>query len=96
VGGGTGGTTAFVLAAVAEYGDSLRYVFTDVSPGFTAAARGRFASTYPFVEYALYDIERPEGEQQHFVEDCPVCCRANVIDVHFERGNFARVVAELE
>jgi SAM-dependent methyltransferase len=61
VGGGTGGTTAFVLAALAEYGDSQRYVVTDVSPGFTAAARGRFASTYPVVEYALYDIERPES-----------------------------------
>jgi ankyrin repeat protein len=47
-------------------------------------------------EEIVIDIDRTEGEQQHFVEDCPVCCRANVIDVHFERGNFARVVAELE
>jgi len=47
-------------------------------------------------EQIVIDVDRTEGEQQRFVEDCPICCRANVIDVHFERGHFIRVSAELE
>ena len=47
-------------------------------------------------EPIVIDIDRTEGDQQRFVEDCPVCCRANVIDVHFERGHFIRISAELE
>ena len=47
-------------------------------------------------EEIVIEVDRTEGEQQRFVEDCPVCCRANVIDVQFDGGQPARVQAELE
>ena len=35
-------------------------------------------------------IERPAGERQEFVEDCPVCCRPNVITAVYNeyRGSY--------
>ncbi|MFM9608161.1 SDR family NAD(P)-dependent oxidoreductase [Streptomyces niveiscabiei] len=57
VGAGTGGTTAAVLAALAPYGDSVEYVFTDVSPAFVRKAGNRFGARYPFVRFEVLDIE---------------------------------------
>lgn len=66
VGAGTGGTTSAVLPALKPYGDRLRYVYTDVSRAFTDHGKRRFGADYPFVEYALFDAERPP-EAQGFV-----------------------------
>jgi len=41
--------------------------------------------------------DRSAGEEQEYVEDCPVCCRPNVIHVEFfEEDETARVWAESE
>ena len=46
-------------------------------------------------EEIVLEVDRTEGEEQRFVEDCPVCCRPNAIEVRFEdAGPVAR--AELE
>ena len=37
-----------------------------------------------------------QGESQEYVEDCPVCCRANVIHVEIDGDGEAMVWAELE
>jgi len=55
IGGGTGGTTAYLLANLQAY--STEYVFTDVSPQFTSKAQQKFRD-YPFVQYQVLDIER--------------------------------------
>ncbi|HTF90079.1 MAG TPA: CPXCG motif-containing cysteine-rich protein [Planctomycetota bacterium] len=47
-------------------------------------------------EEIVIDVDRTQGEEQRLVEDCPVCCRANVIDVRFERDGAATAHAELE
>lgn len=47
------------------------------------------------VEEIVIEVDRTQGDSQRFVEDCPVCCRANVIEVRFERG-IALAEAELE
>ncbi|KAI0110540.1 putative polyketide synthase [Hypoxylon sp. NC0597] len=65
VGAGTGGTTAKVLQALkTSYGESLysRYIYTDISPGFLAAARERFAD-FENIEYAVLDITKDPIEQ---------------------------------
>ena len=49
IGAGTGGTTSALLPVLPA--GRTRYVYTDVSPLFTARARDRFAA-FPFVEYA--------------------------------------------
>ncbi|WP_405876389.1 SDR family NAD(P)-dependent oxidoreductase [Streptomyces sp. NBC_00005] len=54
VGGGTGGLTAAVLPVLPA--NRCEYVFTDVSPAFTQAARDRFRD-FGFVEYRTLDIE---------------------------------------
>ena len=60
IGGGTGGTTSFVLPVLPEH--CTEYVFTDVSPRFMAHAQHKFAQ-YPFVQFRTLDIERDPLEQ---------------------------------
>ncbi|MFF7638658.1 SDR family NAD(P)-dependent oxidoreductase [Kitasatospora sp. NPDC008050] len=57
VGAGTGGTSTAVLAALAPYGDSVDYLFTDVSPAFVRKGRQRFGVDYPFARFEVLDIE---------------------------------------
>ncbi len=54
IGAGTGGTTAHILPILPP--NRTEYVFSDVSNVFTAAARQRFRD-YPFVDYALLDLD---------------------------------------
>lgn len=63
VGAGTGGTTGAVLPALAPFADRLRYVYTDVSRAFTDHGRRRFGADHPYVDYALFDAERPPEVQ---------------------------------
>src|SRR5262249_56885310 len=60
VGGGTGGTTGFVLPVLSEH--CTEYVFTDPSSRFTANAQHRFAQ-YPFAQFRTLDLEQPPLEQ---------------------------------
>ena len=53
-GAGTGATTSMVLPLMSQ--DHVEYVFTDVSPAFTAAAAHRF-SEYPGFQTAVFDLE---------------------------------------
>ena len=41
-------------------------------------------------------IDPSAGTRQEYVEDCPVCCRANVIHVEIDEGQQARVWAKAE
>ncbi|MEM6252538.1 MAG: SDR family NAD(P)-dependent oxidoreductase [Cyanobacteria bacterium P01_D01_bin.156] len=77
IGAGTGGTTAELLPLLANLGQSLNYVFTDISPRFTAAAEERFRE-FPFVDYALLDIEK-SPEEQGFAADFDLVIAANVL-----------------
>jgi NADPH:quinone reductase-like Zn-dependent oxidoreductase/SAM-dependent methyltransferase/NADP-dependent 3-hydroxy acid dehydrogenase YdfG len=72
VGGGTGGTTAAVLPALPP--ERCEYVFTDISPGFVARARERFAA-YPFLQARPLDIEAEPTSPERF----DVIIAANVI-----------------
>ncbi|KAK1248838.1 hypothetical protein MKX08_007058 [Trichoderma sp. CBMAI-0020] len=57
MGAGTGGTTKWLVPLVASLGIPVEYTFTDLSPGFVAAARNKFKQ-YPFMKYAVHDIEK--------------------------------------
>ncbi len=78
VGAGTGGTTAFVLRALAPHADRIRYVFTDVGKFFLDQARQRFAD-YPFVEFVTLDIERSPVRQGFAANSFDVVIAANVL-----------------
>ena len=60
IGGGTGGTTSYLLAGLEAY--AMQYVFTDISPQFISKAKQKFRD-YRFVSYQLLDIERDPGSQ---------------------------------
>jgi hypothetical protein len=48
-------------------------------------------------ESIVIPLDPSAGEEQQYVEDCPVCCNPNVIHVEFvEPGEAARVWAEAE
>jgi len=48
-------------------------------------------------EEIVVPLDASEGAEQTYVEDCPVCCHANVIHVEFgEDGEPARVSAQAE
>jgi hypothetical protein len=47
-------------------------------------------------EEIVIPLDLTAGRQQHYVEDCPVCCCPNVIHVEIEADGDCRVWAERE
>jgi hypothetical protein len=47
-------------------------------------------------EEIFVPIDVTQGTSQEYVEDCPVCCRANVIHVELDAAGEARVWGEAE
>jgi hypothetical protein len=47
-------------------------------------------------EEIVIPIDISAGERQSYVEDCPVCCRPNVIHVEVEENGELRAWAEKE
>jgi len=47
-------------------------------------------------EEIVIPLDLSQGASQKYVEDCPVCCRANVIHVDIDEDGLASVWAELE
>jgi len=47
-------------------------------------------------EEIVVPIDLSQGHEQEYVEDCPVCCRANVIHVEIDDEGTATVWSELE
>ena len=47
-------------------------------------------------EEIIVPLDLSQGSSQKYVEDCPVCCRANVIHVEIDEDGDARIWAEPE
>jgi hypothetical protein len=47
-------------------------------------------------EEIVIPIDLSQGNEQEFVEDCPVCCRANLIRVEVDADGEISAWAELE
>ena len=47
-------------------------------------------------EEIVVPIDLSAGQEQEYVEDCPVCCRPNVVHVEVDDAGEARVWAERE
>ncbi|KAI1810887.1 putative polyketide synthase [Poronia punctata] len=71
MGAGTGGTTQPLVTMLSTLPIPIEYTFTDLSPSLVASARKRFSKQYPFMKFAVHDIEkRPEPaliKSQHVV-----------------------------
>jgi hypothetical protein len=47
-------------------------------------------------EEIVIPIDLTQGNEQEYVEDCPVCCRANVIRVEVDSAGEISAWADLE
>jgi DNA replicative helicase MCM subunit Mcm2 (Cdc46/Mcm family) len=47
-------------------------------------------------EEIVIPLDPSQGSEQEYVEDCPVCCRPNVIHVEFDEEGESRIWAERE
>ena len=47
-------------------------------------------------EEIVVPLDPSAGSHQQYVEDCPVCCRPNVIHVEFDDGELTGLWAEGE
>ncbi len=76
VGAGTGGLTAHLLDLFEP--NRTRYIFTDVGAFFLRSGRRRF-SGFPFVDFKVFDLERPSSEQDLGDETFDLVVANNVI-----------------
>lgn len=94
VGAGTGGTTSYVLPLLPA--DRVDYMFTDVSPLFTARAAETFGK-YAFLEPRILDIERDPTTQGFAAHEFDVILAANVLhataDVRRSLDHIRRMLA---
>jgi acyl transferase domain-containing protein/acyl carrier protein/SAM-dependent methyltransferase len=71
LGAGTGSATTALLPLLASLDIPVEYTFTDLSSSLVAQARRTLGKTYPFMKFAVQDIEKPVGSdlagQQHIV-----------------------------
>ncbi|WP_416419978.1 yersiniabactin polyketide synthase HMWP1 [Klebsiella pneumoniae] len=77
VGGGTGGTTAWLLPELNGV-PALEYHFTDISALFTRRAQQKFAD-YDFVKYSELDLEKEAQSQGFQAQSYDLIVAANVI-----------------
>ncbi|EQA4358753.1 methyltransferase, partial [Salmonella enterica subsp. enterica serovar Infantis] len=77
VGGGTGGTTAWLLPELSGV-PALEYHFTDISALFTRRAQQKFAD-YDFVKYSELDLEKEAQSQGFLAQSYDLIVAANVI-----------------
>lgn len=76
VGGGTGGTTAWLLPELNGV-PALEYHFTDISALFTRRAQQKFAD-YDFVKYSELDLEKEAQSQGFQAQSYDLIVAANV------------------
>jgi thioesterase domain-containing protein/SAM-dependent methyltransferase/acyl carrier protein len=79
VGAGTGGTSAYVLEALAAISSRIRYLYTDIGAVFVQSAKSQFGTQYPFTEFTAYDIERAPAGQGFEPHSMDVVVASNVL-----------------
>ena len=84
VGAGTGGTTTAVLPLLPA--GRTDYMYTDISPGFFAAAEQRFADAGVDIGYRALDIERDPVEQGFAAHGHDLVIAANVLHATRDLG----------
>jgi hypothetical protein len=47
-------------------------------------------------EEIVIPVDLSQGDEQEYVEDCPVCCRANVVHIEVDAEGEISAWAELE
>ncbi|WP_439596800.1 SDR family NAD(P)-dependent oxidoreductase [Falsiroseomonas sp.] len=79
VGAGTGGTTRFVLRALAPFADRIDYLFTDIGPAFLEQAERELRREAPFLRTAWLDISASAAPQGFAPRSFDIVIAANVL-----------------
>ncbi|KAJ4354709.1 uncharacterized protein N0V89_006446 [Didymosphaeria variabile] len=92
MGAGTGGTTKVLVPMLAKLGIPVEYTFTDLSPSLVAQAKRRF-KPYPFMKFAVHDIEQPPSEAE-LVSSQHIVIASNAVhathSLHVSAGNIRK------
>src|SRR5260370_6144514 len=81
VGAGTGSTTEFVAAAMERHRERIDYVYSDVSAGFKTHFENHFGQRFPFMRFAVVDLERGLAEQGLGAGSADLVLAANTVHV---------------
>lgn len=73
-----------------------REVLPTISPAWEEAAVEGSYICDACGEEIVIPLDPSEGANQEYIEDCPVCCRANLISIEFEEGGKVTVFAQPE
>ncbi len=87
VGAGTGATTRVILEELEGSAAPLTYVYTDVSGAFLRDARARLGGRYPFVEWRLFDVEKPASAAGFSPGEFDLVVGANVLHATRDLGD---------
>ena len=79
IGAGTGSTSTVVLDAVSEFGNKLRYMYTDISNAFVYHGEKTYGSQFDFMEFQILDIEKPVNDQGFRLGNVDVIIATNVL-----------------
>lgn len=79
VGAGSGGTTAPVLETLKRYARRMQYLYTDIGTVFTDAGSLQFGGDHPFMDFAVFDVERAPERQGFEPHSMDVVIAANVL-----------------
>ncbi|SFD21736.1 Acyl transferase domain-containing protein [Chitinophaga sp. CF118] len=79
VGAGTGGTTERIFKKLTPYKEHITYVYTDLSRSFLLYAEETFRKDAPYLETALFNIEKSPEEQGFSVGSHDIVIGANVV-----------------
>ena len=90
VGAGTGGTSAGVLRSIHPYAEQVKYVYTDLSAGFTRHGTKQFGAQHPFVEFKVLNIENEVRAQGYLPGDFDLIIGANVLHATRDMRNTLR------
>ncbi|MFH9089270.1 SDR family NAD(P)-dependent oxidoreductase [Streptomyces sp. NPDC017673] len=91
IGAGTGGTSAGMFEALRPYQDSIEtYTYTDLSKAFLNHARTAYGPRVPYLDYALFDAERPVADQGIVPGSYDLVVAANVLHATRDTRNTLR------
>jgi methylase of polypeptide subunit release factors len=74
VGSGSGGTSVVVMAALADVGERIEFVYTDISPQLVAYGRKTYSHDFPFATFRLLDVEKnvePQVGNTYIMSELP-------------------------
>ncbi|GCF07149.1 SDR family NAD(P)-dependent oxidoreductase [Dictyobacter arantiisoli] len=80
IGAGSGGTSTILFKKLQPYQTHIKeYCFTDISKAFLHYAEKTFSPSYPYITYALFNVENPPARQEIKVGNYDIVIAANVL-----------------